>query len=330
MANRRHIRPGASSGRFGPSRRQLLFRGFVFAALAAIPICLCRAQDESPKPPDRVWLAPRATSTSARSWYPPEVTPLVGRVTRWDDRQFGFVIRGDKTETLFPAERVLWVRAGGISKNEAAAMRQFADRNYAEALRPLIDVLQERPPVWRQQWLSMLAAYAAWHSSREAIAMELVRQLDARPLPPLVLAFLPVRWSRSDPAATAVDHHLVSLTDPSPAVRLVAASWLLPSRHRSRAIAALDVLIRNGKRPQIARLAAALQWQAAAPEEVVQNAGRWEAEIDSLPMVLQVGPTRTLIEKLTAAGQSAAAKRLQLSLEVTPPFPDPALTRDSR
>ena len=47
-----------------------------------------------------------------------------------------------------------------------------------ESLTKLPDVLKERPPVWRQQWITMLASVAAWKSGRSKICLELVSQLD--------------------------------------------------------------------------------------------------------------------------------------------------------
>ena len=79
----------------------------------------------------------------------------------------------------------------------------------------------------------------------------------------------------------------------------------------------LDKLQTN-QRPEIAQLAEAVLWRAATPPDVKRSASKWLARLDALPMVLQTGPTATLIDKLRGAGQADAANHLQWSLELTP------------
>lgn len=56
---------------------------------------------------------------------------------------------------------------------------------------------------------------------------------------------------------------------------------------------------------------------------MIESAESWQSKVDALPMVLQIGPMGTLIEKLRSAGQSDAAERLQWSLDLTPIHPRP-------
>jgi hypothetical protein len=166
----------------------------------------------------------------------------------------------------------------------------------------------------------MLAANAAWKSGRGKIALELVSQLDLRPLPPVAVAWLPVAWRGGVQPPEAVSEAKNRLSDPSPAVQLVAASWLLSSSDRSRAAAVLHRLQTHDRR-EIAQLAAVLLWRIATPPTVIESVESWRTKIDTLPMVLQVGPTKTLIDKLKSAGQTEPARRLQWSLDLTPIHP---------
>ena len=197
----------------------------------------------------------------------------------------------------------------------------MAEKKYDQAVRPCLDALSDRPPIWRQQWLSMLAANAAWRSRRSKIALELVGQLDTRPLPPMITAWLPIDWDGSVRAPGAVQTAQERINDKSAAVRLVAASWLLSSPARAQATQTLKQLAVDNQRPGIARLAEVLTWRAATPPEVKENAAAWQTKVDALPMAVQTGPLQTLAEKFNSAGLEADAKRIRLALELTPILP---------
>lgn len=272
---------------------------------------------------DRVWLAPGKRTESNSGWYPKPIKVIAGRISTLDNRQLAILITGDEALSKFAAYRVVWIEPGTMSAKESAALKLYADGDFAGALGPLIDSLGERPPVWRQQWISMLAADAAKRSSRGQIALELVSQLDARPLAPYVLAWLPVAWDNRRLPATSVSAAREKIADKSPAVRLVAASWLLSSPNRNEATTALKQLATDTTRPAIAKLAEFVHWRTATPPQVAENAESWSQQLDALPIVLQTGPTEALAEKLAAAGLRREAKQLKLALELTPAIPFP-------
>ena len=286
------------------------------AALSLILAAVTAAAD------DRVWLEPPRPTSSQGTWYPRAIQQLSGRVVQLDATQLRFVRSGDEAETVIAARRVLWIRPDPVTPLQAEAIELFADGKYAESLAKLPGILKQRPPVWRQQWITMLAAQAAWKSRRSKIALELVSQLDRLPLPPVAIAWLPVAWQDGVQSADAVTQAKARLSDPSPAVRLVAASWLLSSPDRRQAAGALKQLSTHD-RPEIQQLADVLLWRTATPPQVIESAEQWQAKLDQLPMVLQVGPTKTLVNKLQSAGQTAAANQLQWSLDLTPIHPAP-------
>ena len=297
----------------------------MMTCFANIAAAQARSEPAVDAPPtDRVWIAPPAASDSG--WYPEAIEIRRGRVTAFDDQQLTLVPAGDDESVSVAAERVLWIEPSRRSQQERAALRDFRERHYGAALRPLIESLESRPAVWRQQWLLMAAAQAAWRASRPSVALELVRQLDQRPLPPLVLAWLPVAWRSERLSPADQQTAAASLADSSPAVRLVAASWLLASADRERAKQVLGQLAVAEDRPRIAQLAEAVLWRAALPDEALAAAEPWQRQLEALPLVLQVGPTVTLIEKLRAAGADGGiVEHWQWSLELTPPHPHPDL-----
>ncbi len=248
---------------------------------------------------------------------------ISGKVLSLDNKQLSILVSGDEVPSRMAAYRVIWIKPGSVSDKESAALKLFADEKYADALRPLIDSLGERPPVWRQQWISMLAAFAARRSDRGEIALELVSQLDARPLAPAVLAWLPVAWASGRQPAASLQSARKRLHDDSPAVRLVAASWLLSSPDRNEASAVLKRLSADTTRPSLARLAEAVLWRTATPPQVTDHADDWQLKLDDLPIVLQTGPMITLAEKFESAGLDREAKHLRLALQTTPAIPYP-------
>ncbi len=269
---------------------------------------------------DQVWVEPLRPTPNESDWYPRGIEVHRGEVKQFDARQLRIKPSDDGDELVFAAARVLWIEREQVSELESEAMRLFAEGEYSSSLLKLPDILGAKPPIWRQQWVTMMAAVAAWKSGRGKIALELVSQLDRRPLPPVAVAWSPIAWTNRSPNPSAIAAAEARLADPSPLVQLVAASWLLSSPKRSEATAVLKQL-ESQPRPTLSKLARVLTWRAATPPEVIESADHWEASINQLPMVLQTGPLTLLVDKLRAAGESDRAERLRWSLELTPIHP---------
>ena len=269
---------------------------------------------------DQVWIEPQRPTSTQSDWYPRAIEIHSGNVLRFDNEQLRFQPTGDAEEMVIAASRVLWIEPAEVSDLEAESLRLFASGEYSSSLQKLPEILAAKPPVWRQQWITMTAAVAAWKTGRAEIALELVGQLDRRPLPPIAIAWLPIAWTNRSLPANVVNAANDRLADPSPVVQLVAASWLLSSPQRNQAIAILKQL-ESQDRKEIVRLARILSWRAASPPEVLESSSGWEAAIDSLPMVWQTGPLTLMIDKLRSANQIEAANRLRWSLELTPIHP---------
>jgi len=288
------------------------------AAVAATLLCIGSSyaqQADLAQPADRVWIEPLPPSEPR--WYPQGIQILKGQVVRFDGEQLQLSMADREEDLVVRSDRVIWVEPSERSDEEQAAIDAYREGDYGSTLTGLPEILNQRPPIWRQQWITMLAADAAWKSGRAEIALELVKQLDRRSLPPLVLAKLPIAWRRyeanSKVSALARSH----LDDSSAAAKLVAASWLLNSPDRTQAVETLKLLRREPRRP-IAMSAAALLWRVATPPQVQQRAETWQQQLEQIPMTLQPGPAQTLIEKLAAAGLSEQANRLKWSTELTP------------
>ena len=272
---------------------------------------------------DQLWLQPRRPPSAEQgSWFPQAIQSVRGEVKRFDAQSLEFVPIGEVIETQIASERVVWVSPANFDSLEAPIVELYRAGRYAESLSQLRPILEKRPAVWRQQWITMLAANAAYRSGRCNIALELVSQLDRRPLPPMVSAWLPIAWKRGVQSADAISEAEKKLDDASAseAVRLVAASWLLSTAKRSEAAAVIKQLTAS-KRRDIGLLARSLLWRTASPPQVKQYATEWESQLDQMPMVYQTGPTRALADLFQAAGLSDDAKRLNWALELVPIHP---------
>ena len=264
-----------------------------------------------------IWLAPSTSETRGSNWYPAAIQKQQGQVVQFD--RDAIVITDPKTSRSrrLASSRVLWIEADDQTDREKNIRSFFEEGRDTDVLSGLSDVLNERPPVWRQQWLTMVAAVSAWRTKRGKVALELISQLDQRPLPLMILAWLPIAWTNQITAEPLVADALARLSDPSPIVQLIASSWLLSSVHRNIASEKIKELI-TSERTEVAQLASALLWRVATPEQVKKSAEDWRDEIDGMPLMLQGGPLVLLKSKLRSSGEATAAEHLQWSINVAP------------
>ena len=264
-----------------------------------------------------IWLAPSTSETRGSNWYPAAIQKQQGQVVQFD--RDAIVITDPKTSRSrrLASSRVLWIEADDQTDREKNIRSFFEEGRDTDADSGLSDVLHERAPVWRQQWLTMVAAVSAWRTKRGKVALELISQLDQRPLPLMILAWLPIAWTNQITAEPLVADALARLSDPSPIVQLIASSWLLSSVHRNIASEKIKELI-TSERTEVAQLASALLWRVATPEQVKKSAEDWRDEIDRMPLMLQGGPLVLLKSKLQSSGETTAAEHLQWSIDVAP------------
>lgn len=269
-------------------------------------------------------------------WYPQALVTLAGTIQQFDADQLSLIKTGDTNPSRYAADRVLEIKMADVPADQQAAMQAFNEARYTDAVKGFVSSVSkprpaDRPPVWRQQWISMMAAQAAFRGGRGEISLEIVQQLDARPMPALIWGLLPIDWTGGDVGNRAVNETLINAaakraSSESMAVKLVAASWLLRSpKFREAASAAIIRLANQSERKRIAQLAKLLQWRTKNPREIQANWRDWETSILALPLALQTGPLVSLHHHVKAAGVDDAARKLQLSLEIAAPTWHPDL-----
>ena len=300
-----------------------------------------QAQESTPTStqPVRVWLTPAANAASENSWYPPTIEIVQGNLTRFDHHGLLLQKEGDLAESAYASTRVLWIELTTVGKSSQRILEKYVAGDFAEAFASLPAALESRPSVWRQQQLTMIAANAGCRSGRGNISLELVSQLDRRPLPAMVLGWAPIAWAGypfesahrdfGKDAAWVVDAK-THLGGDSPLEKLVAASWLLSTPDRAEAIKQIKMLIKKKDRPSIAALAYCVLWTTATPPQVKSNQSKWLRQLEQLPMALQMGPMFALERKLEAAGEGELSGLLTSSIQLTPIAPHPLLIDRNR
>lgn len=266
---------------------------------------------------DTIWLAPNDSTTQVQNWYVKSVEKLRGEVKQFDDKAIIIIEESSSREVRHVSSRVLWIEWDDQSDLDKQLCSAFANGRDQEVLAGLSEVLNQRPPVWRQQWLTMLGTVSAWRTHRGRISLELVSQLDKRPLPLMAVAWLPISWTNRVETDVVVRDAVDRLDDPSELVRLAASSWLLTSAHRKLAIETLERLMQS-ERKEVALLAETLSWRIKSPIEAKQSVKQWKEFVANLPLVLQTGPIILLRDKLESAGDESTAKLLEWSLDVSP------------
>lgn len=295
----------------------------MLVALLAIPV---NAQHRIQLEPSK----PTSDSADRATWFPKPLQTYSGTIDQIDERQISILVSGQSVPERFAIERLIHAELTSVPESQKTAIDAFKEKRFTESLTGLIECVSQpdpdqRPPVWRQQWLSMLASQAAMRSGRGEIALELVKQLDARPMPSFVMGLLPVDWNGStDP--NLFDSATKMAASESLAVKLVAASWLLRSpKYRPAAEVALARLAKQNEHPAVAMIASQLLWQSKSPTEIRDEWSNWKSQWEKLPMALQAGPLISMLVTAKRLGMSDEAKELELCLRHSAPTWHPDL-----
>lgn len=271
------------------------------------------AAEQGPPATDTVWYAPPRESVLREQWYPAPLTPLRGRIVEYDAEELRLELP-DGSQRRVPAGRVVRIDAD-LPEPAATALRDYSDgRPASESIPELFAAIKQPPPVWVQRLLTASLAGAAFEANRYPAALELVASLSAAGIPPPLIAELPIHWNIVPLPDVAANAAASRLDDPQPLVRLVAASWLVSTAQRARAIAVLEALAADPAAPVIAGLADALLWSTFPPGDQRLVRSWYEPRLERLPIALHVGPLSILAAKSSAARREDEALALLLRI----------------
>jgi len=279
---------------------------------------------------DDVWIEPVSTDDRRIRFSPRNVIHRKGSVESFDAKTMIFLDskqtaedEGESSSLQVASSRVIWVEPGFDDDATIVAIQTFRVGNFKESIAPLLEAINRRPTVWRAQWLSMHLWQAAYQAQRYPATLELINQIDARPLPAMLVGGLPIHWTseRMPPEAMAAASQILANDASLEATKLVAASWLLRQPGDSQAYAVLEAIARQNARPSLAQLASVLIWRKAPPPSIRENRQQWQATLRTLPMTMNPGPMFLLADRLEASGEKETSLELFLSVAVTPSRP---------
>jgi hypothetical protein len=298
------------------------------ASVIGVVLCLAATEPSfAQKVYDQVWIEPQATTSNEQVFTPRSLIRKDGEVVSIDDKTIVFTPKNETEPVQIASSRVVWIEPGFEDAASITAVETFRSGKTNPSISLLLDVVAAGPAVWRAQWLSMHLWQAAFQEQKYPAALELVNQIDARPLPPMILGGLPIQWSGERLPVAAIDAArnilaTVNAADKQPkAVRLVAASWLLNEPNENVAEETLRTFSLQKERPALAQLATVLLWRKALPPEVIANRDAWDERLTKMPLTLIPGPRFLAGERYEAAGQSDHALEMYLSLALTSPRP---------
>lgn len=296
----------------------------ILASLFLVAACiLSQSPAAAADPLDTVWLEPTPAKQEEKPFTPRSIIRRQGTVESFDDQALEFIPAGEERSIRVASSRVIWAEPGFADAETTAAVAMFRAGRYKEAIAPLIEAITRRPSVWRAQWLSMHLWQAAYRAERYPAVLELVSQLDSRPLPALIIGGLPIHWidERLPPAALQAAQGALAQASASPATQLVAASWLLGQSNDQPAVVILEALAEQRERPLLSSLAAAQLWRKVTPPKLREHGADWRSRLEKIPLTLSVGPAALLAHRLEAAGDQEQALELFLSIAITPARP---------
>ena len=247
------------------------------------------------------------------SWYAEPIQRTVGQIESMDSESCRWIGQDGRRRT-FNADLVLAFRHRSDDPDTVALVEALDREDFDAAFAALPAALRTRPPVHAQQDWVMQTARLAWATGRLGGAEGLISQLDARPLPPCVVAKLPLVWVPPNDATTLT--RLRSIAAPedglrSPLVRLLRAAAMV---HSGRSIEANEILMplrRQTSRADIRALAIWVSVAAMTPNDFRDQADAWVRNLDEeTPVVLSDGPRRLLIRRLSDIGRDSDARRL--------------------
>jgi hypothetical protein len=294
--------------------------GFVLCLLITVPAFAQKSEDQ-------VWIEPVAVVGGEQVFTPRSLARMTGEVLSIDDKTLVFTPANETESVQIASSRVVWIEPKFEDEATVKAVVAFRSGDKNASISPLLNAVTAGPAVWRAQWLSMHLWQAAFHESKYPAALELVKQIDARPLPPMILGGLPIQWSSERLPVSALDaaNNLLAAVSTerngSLATRLVAASWLLNESNNRMATETLRAITLQSERPALAQLATALLWKQTSPPDVIANQSDWNQRLAKMSLTLTPGPTFLAAERLEAAGRPEDALTKYLSVAIASPRP---------
>ncbi len=271
---------------------------------------------------DAVWyLPPAASSVGQTGWLPQPLRKLSGTIESFQQGKLQIVVAdASSVEGLARREldddRIVWIQVdwSGEGAEVQQAFEDFNNRQFAACLKPMGEYVKRAKPRWRQLIAYGYLMNAAAAVDKHSAALAIAAGFHAAAPPACFYSLLPIAWTRPPINAARDQAAVAGLQHADPAVRVIAASWLLTGTNRQRADAVLARASNDPTDPLLARLADAIRWRTAAGPEVAASLATWERKVDQLPIAVQAGPMTAIADRLQASGRGEEALAWWLSV----------------
>lgn len=263
----------------------------------------------------RVWYEPLPPMSNQTGFLPRSLIEAKGEIVDFTAEAVRIQQANVRQADSIAAQRIVWIAPDWQIAEAASGMKAFEEGDYPAAIQQLTQALPQRPPVWQQQWILAHLTAAAHQVGKHAEALQLIGLLQQSNPPSFMLGLMPIHWTNRPLPASAVAAARQAIGAEDPAVRLVAASWLLSSAE-DRVIAerTLDAIVNQRDAMVLARMAAFVRWRRTPVPQIAAASERWIAAVDQLPIALQGGPLLFIADRFDAIGSTAEAKEWYLKV----------------
>ncbi len=222
-------------------------------------------------------------------------------------------------KTTIPADRVLDIETAQAEPHRQGdrALREGRYQDAAEHYQAALDNNQEQRDWVRQRIVASLVRCQHARGKHDSAGRLFISLLQDDPKSPY-LDTIPLAWTAGQQASA--NQVAQWLTDPSPAIQLLGASYALAAPHRDQALQKLNRLGLHSDGP-IRILAKTQLWRTQVANPDRAEIKHWPALIQQLPSAQRAGPYHILGLALAAAGEHEQAALAQLRVRILFPAP---------
>lgn len=214
-------------------------------------------------------------------------TRMIGDIVDLNSEQATFVSKNGTRQQKIALSRVVDI-APRRSAEETQGRRLLAAGDFDRAIASLTQAADKETHRWRKEELAALVAQAELGLGQIDAAGKRLAPLVKEDPDSRLLGYLPIAWKEDFKTPSAANLSTWA-GDPSPALKLLAASWMLSGEKRREATALLEKLA-DGPSRRLAALAEAQLWRTRMPTAKPLDVQRWFDRIQTFPEDLRAGP----------------------------------------
>ena len=254
-------------------------------------------------PTTRFWLA-NGSLPVKNAWEAPAPELINAVILDIDERDIVCISKGKTEPSKLPSAQLQAIDVVWGTEAAAAAHAAFLSEDFSTAINLAKTAIAEgKIPRWQQKILASEITDSLVRLGQISNACRVFISLCKESPAPMLYVSAPLNWT-SERGNTQLIQQAQEWIKPerAPIEQLIGASWLLNSGEAQSAQAILEQLSRSRKSP-VTQLATAQLWRSVLPNQVAEQYAEWSAIRDRMLMPLQLGPTRTIADRLERTGK---------------------------